>query len=912
MALLRYAAADVLRSRRRTLTAILGVLLAVTFIAGTFIAIDSSTRATLDGILANYPTDIQFQASFGNATQVREAVEAIPGIARVSMSRTAQFNEIESTSAGGRVGVYAQVVGVEPDRLPSFLDGLTMTAGSLSLPRGTAALSEDLARQANVTQGGTATFAYRSYNITGNETITRLNVTVGGLFRPPSSFGSPIGGPFYGSGTALVGIEDVSWYEQQLGVLYGGNFLAGEIRIVRDRLLDPYDLAASQRNLARLDRQIDGVLVPFQGRVTIDYVGTAIANFATVITVQRIIYLALSTPVLLLGVYLGAIGVDLGHAERRRELAVLKTRGATPRQLVGLLLVEASLGGAIAAIVGLVAGVGLSRLLLTFVSPFSTPTAPRYEVVVLTPSTVVIVTILSVIFMAITSIRSARRTARIPIVETLRYYAPGEARIQYRPWVDILLITLAVVTYGMVLYARTNPQDFFTFLIGALFFIVLPFTPIFLIVGTTRLLTRATGRVYEWTARVCKPFAKNLYYVISRNLRRNPRRSANVAVIIALGIAFGMFILVTFSSQLAYQERQVRASVGADVALDAPPSNATFAANLSALPEVGGVTLLRTVPGSVPYCCAGVYALDPATFFAVTNPEPWYFSGGGGAEAARQVLAIPGQVLVTEAYLRNAYLAVGDRLRLEGSVYNGMNYTGTVIVNTTIGGTVRGLPGTTYYGFGMPQTIYGSLDTMGPLLDGQPYRGYGADRFLIALRANADWRAAKADIVALGASNVQVAAEQIEQLRSNPVFRAFFGFIELEMAFMVVILTAGLGIILYAATLERDVELAAIRARGASGWQTAGLLIGEATSIMLIGLIVGTGIGILAAYLSTTFIAAGPGTAGESLVPVLFVLPPEALLLLVFAPAAMLLTSFAVTIRVARMDIARVLKLRGG
>jgi len=907
VALLRYAAADVFRSRRRTLTAVLGVLLAVTFIAGTFIAIDSSTRATLDGILANYPADIQFQAGPGNATQIREAVEAIPGIVRVATWRNAQFSEMESASSGGRT--YAQVVGIEPDRPPSFLDGITVTAGSLSLPRGTVALSEDLAKQVNVTMGGTAAFVYRSYNITGNETLTRLDVTVGGLFRNPYT-GQ---GPFYAPATALVQIRDVDWYEQQLGVVsYGGNSIGGEIRIYRDRLLDPYDLAASQRNLARLDRQIDEVLAPFQGHVTIDYVGNAISNFATTITIQRIIYLALSTPVLLLGVYLGAIGVDLGHAERRRELAVLKTRGATPRQLVGLLLVEASLGGAIAAIVGLVAGVGLSRLLLTFVSPFSTPTAPRYEVVVLTPSTVVIVTILSVTFMAITSIRSARRTARIPIVETLRYYAPGEARIQYRPWVDILLITLAVVTYGMVLYARTNPQDFFTFLIGALFFIVLPFTPIFLIVGTTRLLTRATGRVYEWTARVCKPFAKNLYYVISRNLRRNPRRSANVAVIIALGIAFGMFILVTFSSQLAYQERQVRSSVGADVALDAPPSNATFAANLSALPEVGGVTLLRTVPGSVPYCCAGVYALDPATFFAVTNPEPWYFSGGGGAEAARQVLAIPGQVLVTEAYLRNAYLAVGDRLRLEGSVYNGMNYTGTVIVNTTIGGTVRGLPGTTYYGFGMPQTIYGSLDTMGPLLDGQPYRGYGADRFLIALRANADWRAAKADIVALGASNVQVAAEQIEQLRSNPVFRAFFGFIELEMAFMVVILTAGLGVILYAATLERDVELAAIRARGASGWQTAGLLIGEATSIMLIGLIVGTGIGILAAYLSTTFIAAGPGTAGESLVPVLFVLPPEALLLLVFAPAAMLLTSFAVTIRVARMDIARVLKLRGG
>src|SRR5207247_7975662 len=210
-------------------------------------------------------------------------------------------------------------------------------------------------------------------------------------------------------------------------------------------------------------------------------------------------------------------------------------------------------------------------------------------------STIVIVTILAVIFMAITSIRSARRTARVPIVETLRYYAPGETRIQYRPWIDIVLVTLAIVTYGMVLYARANPRDFVTFLIGALFFVILPFTPIFLIVGTTRLLTRSTGRVYEWMARVCKPFARNLYYVISRNLRRNPRRSANVAVIIALGLAFGMFILVTFSSQLSYQERQVRASIGADLAVDAPPYDPTFAANLSALPEVAGTARVQHV-----------------------------------------------------------------------------------------------------------------------------------------------------------------------------------------------------------------------------------------------------------------------------------------------------------------------------
>src|SRR5437588_10740621 len=88
VALIRYAAINVVRSRRRTITAMIGVLLAVTFVSGTFIAIDSSTRATLDAFLANLPSDIDFEArASANGTQLRQAVEAIPGVARVAVIR---------------------------------------------------------------------------------------------------------------------------------------------------------------------------------------------------------------------------------------------------------------------------------------------------------------------------------------------------------------------------------------------------------------------------------------------------------------------------------------------------------------------------------------------------------------------------------------------------------------------------------------------------------------------------------------------------------------------------------------------------------------------------------------------------------------------------------------------------------
>ena len=912
VALIRYAAINVFRSRRRTITAMIGVLLAVTFVSGTFIAIDSSTRATLDAFLANLPSDIDFEArASANGTQLREAVEAVPGIARVAVTRFTGIGKLESSAASSPV--VAQVIGVEPNRLPSALGEITVIAGSFSLPRGQAALSRDLAMRLNVSTGETVSFRLSTFDPT-NQSDPRVNVTVAAVFSGVRSEGGPVSPPL-----AVVHVDDAAWYEEQLGYLYVGNGLAGEIRIDRALVLDPYDIEGSLGNVARLERQVNTALGLFGGHMTSDNVPNALSSFANALIVQRIFYLGLSAPVLLLGIYLGAIGIDLSHAERRRELAVLKTRGASRDQTLGLLLLEAALGGVIAALIGLAAGIGLSRLLLAYVSLFSTASAPQYELVVLSPVTVATVASLSVLFMAATSYRSARRTADLPIVETLRYYAPGETHIRYRPSWDALLITLAALTYVIVVYGRFQ-TDFITFLIGPLFIVLLPLAPIFLMVGSSRLLTRSSSRVYEAASRVTRPFTKNLYHVITRNLRRNPRRAANVAVIIGLGLAFGMFTLVTFSSQLAYQESQIRAEIGGDISVDAPPSDPGFAASVRALPEVEGLTLVQRlyVPPNLGY--ADVFVLDPETYLSTTNPQPWYFRDFDRA-AVQRVLTSPDcdrannqtdpavcQVLVSEGYLDSESLVIGDVLTFIMKRPNQTGNSSPITVTAGIGGTVRGLPGTSAIGPGVPLAIYGSYNTLRELVDTSRSQNIGPERYLVQLRSGEDWRAAKDKIRNLGASGIRVAEEEVEQLRSVPLFRAFFGFMELEMAFMVVILTAGLGLILYAATLEREVELASIRARGASGWQTAGLLIGEASSIMLVGLIVGAGVGILSAYLSTTL---GSGS-GESLVPLFLIVPVVSLLLLAAAPVAMLITSFLVSLRVARMDIGRVLKLRGG
>ena len=907
---LRYAAEDVLRNRRRTLAAILGVLLTVTFVAGTFIAIDSSARATLDAYLAGVPGDFSYFASSGIASEVRDAVSKVPGVTDASVYTQLPVNEVGSSAALNSVNTNIQAI--DPDHRPVSLRGVTVS-GSLALPRGSIGLSTEVARPLNVDLGDMVSLAYRTYNSTTNtEEIARLNLTVTALLTGTSYGPGPYPGPVFYGGLAVIHIRDVDWIETQLGVQYRVTGVSGEVWIVRERFVDPYNLEASQRNLVRLQRQIDLALAPFGGSSN-NNVGGALQSFQSTLVFQRIQYLFLSGPVIVLGLYLGAVGVDLGHAERRRELAIFKTRGATPRQVFALLVLEALVGGIVAGLLGLLAGIGMSRLLLGVVTP-ALSTA-RYTDLLLSPETIVTTVVLGTVFMLVSSYRSAKRTARLPPVESLRYYAPGETKIEYKPTADVILIALAVTSFAVVLWIRSGAANLLVFLLGIIFFILLPFSPIFLIIGLTRMATRSTPRVYEWASRAVRPLAKNLYHLINRNVARNPRRSSNVCLIIAVGVAFGLFTLTLFGSQQAWEEGRLRASIGADLSASANPQDSGFAANFSAIRGLAGVSQLLHL-GNVQstYNYANVWVVDPSTLFSVSRPEPWYFVEGG-ADAAAAVLGHSGQVLVTRAFADQVFLAIGDPLVISGSRFNGSTQTWetTFSLTVTIGGLVRSLPGVDPYGFSPPPALFGSPATLARFLDVSLNASLVNEaRYLGALAPGADWRAVKENVTALGGFNVRVYPEDLERLNQDPFRRAIYGFLAIEIGFAGVILTAGLALVAFAAVLERKVEFAGIVARGASGRQAAALLVGEAVSILIIGLIVGVGVGILSSWIMTQIFLVGPPGQPEPLVPFLFVLPANGALFIVAAPLAMVGAVLLVARRIAHMDVARALRVRGG
>jgi len=925
VSLLLYAASGVLRNRRRTFSSILGVLLAITFIAGTFIAIDSSTRFALDRMLADVPGDFglfAYPTSGGNGSDLRDSLAAVSGVTDVSVYRTLSVNEIRGP--GNSTASYFQVFAVDPDHVPVSMRP-TKLQGSSALAQGDVALSSELAGQLGASLGDRVEFRNVQYTYFGNTTTWTLNLTVAGIVTLPPPPSSPYGMVYYpgtAPGMGFVNLRDADWVLAQLNLTDSMRAIQGEIWIYRPRFINPYDQQATTFALTRLGRQLEETLSStgrYYGSFS-DNLSMRLASFGFTLLIQRLQFLLLSFPVILLGLYLGAVGVDLGHAERRRELGVMKTRGASRRQVGFLLVLESFLGGLLATVLGIAAGVGLSRLLMGVVTPYAAGAAPDYGEVLLSPETVVTVAILSVLFMGIASYRSAKRTASLPIVETLRYYAPGETRVEYSPTTDVILVGYGIAAYLVTWWGRGMQGNFVLFMLAFVFLVSLPLVPILLIVGSTRLLTRSTGRIYEWTSRASRPFAKDLEYVVSRNLSRNPRRSSNIAIIVALGLAFGIFTVAYLGSQQAFLQRQAWATVGGDLSVGGAYSwngteDPTFAANLSRVPGVAEISRIQQVNANTPYTGASVVALDPATYFSVARPESFYFLNPG-MDPARNALGTRGTVLITQQYQVSAALQIGDRLTLTSSLYtNGTPASASV----TIGGIVRFLPGSTPSSYGYYQgssMLYGSFETLHDLIaaaSSQPgVFVYGGSRYLVSLQPGTDWQTAKQTIAGLGATDVVAYQEILNSTANNPFMTSFLGFIRMEVAFIVVILTAGLGLIIYAASLERDVEFAGIIARGSSGWQTAGLLVGEAFSIMIIGVVIGFAVGIATGYLFASFSAPMTITGVEPVIPMFFEFPLEGVLLLVLAPAAMLGTALLVSWRIAKMNVSQVLKMRGG
>ncbi|MFJ3223595.1 ABC transporter permease [Streptomyces sp. NPDC086783] len=332
------------------------------------------------------------------------------------------------------------------------------------------------------------------------------------------------------------------------------------------------------RVAARIERALTGESVSVyagddRGRAEFTDLAVGAANVVELAT-------GIGGNVLLVAVFVLCATTSLAIRHRRRELALLRAVGTTPRQLHRMIAAESATAGLVAGVLGCPLGVGVVHWLSSqfagrgIVPPDFRPVVGPLPFLAAVAATVA--TAVTAGFVA------SRRAARIRPTEALGEAAVEPARLgRGRTVTGGALLVLAVAVFGLGLGYRA---DFLT-LVGLANSLVLLLAVTVAVLGplltrtAVRLLAPALNRtgVAGWLA--------------AANSRSAASRTAAAVTPLVLAVSFAATVVFTQTTQLDEAAEQVRSGTVADRVLTAPAGVSTqLAGEAAELPGVKAAT----------------------------------------------------------------------------------------------------------------------------------------------------------------------------------------------------------------------------------------------------------------------------------------------------------------------------------
>jgi putative ABC transport system permease protein len=285
--------------------------------------------------------------------------------------------------------------------------------------------------------------------------------------------------------------------------------------------------------------QIQGILPPgTQVKTGSDQAQADAAETNEFITFLQGFLLAFGGIALFVGAFVIANSLSITIAQRTRELATLRTLGASRRQVLRSILVEALVLGVVASVIGLFLGLLLAKGLFRLFDAVGF-TLPNTGLVFL-GRTVVVALVAGILVTVLASLRPAIRATRVPPIAAVREGAelpPGRfARFRGVGAALTAVAGFAALLYGLFGSGLDTTQILVWMGLGALL--------VFLGVALfSAHLVRPLAHVVGWPA---ARFAGAPGSLASDNARRNTQRTGSTAAALMIGLA-----LVTLVATLA-------------------------------------------------------------------------------------------------------------------------------------------------------------------------------------------------------------------------------------------------------------------------------------------------------------------------------------------------------------------------
>ncbi len=710
------------------------------------------------------------------------------------------------------------------------------------------------------------------------------------------------------------------------------------IKIERSKVIDPFSSDSTTLAMRKLTTRINSIAVVEHGILVQSQIVEPLDSYYEWFEGYRLEMLAYSLPVVAVGFYLGLVGIDLSLGQKRMVFGIIKSRGANEKQIFLSLLLEALILGVIAGLVGLVLGVFVSRIFLNII-PGSRDIAAGSDFFSLNISlgSILIAMFFAVALMFFAALKPAKRISQIPVIESMHHHFETAEERHYRPTLDIALIFFAVMAYIIVAelnFSELDPARYgviVTMLLVFLYIISiiwLPFSPIILMFSLTRLLTRGTDKVYMFFSRAVKPFAGELWYVIHKNMSRNPKRVSMVSIIIALALGFGIFMTAMIGTTMHGKELEERAKIGSDLHVATYKENQSFENDLADIPGVEGVVPVYGIYGKVlggeEFIERSIILFSASDYLDHVDFDDYYFVKGSSKNALKSV-AEGNAVIIGESIANTYSLDVGNPVRIQElhlkgpwSPSNNIELKSSTLI---VAGVVRALPGLEisefgdhYWGGGIYMD-FNALNTSISDVD----EGW---RFLVDVKKDynskeveeAIWSNFSTELGTEGVIEIKNLQTTLDNLRNDIPSNSVLYIMIINIGFMIIIITIGLGLILFISIRERRNEFATMMARGAESKHISVLIVGEALSITLVGATVGVFAGLFTAYTFNKMISSGAlfGTGQDMMSGRPLIIPWYGILIIALALLALIITSIIAAQWAKRIKLHQALRIRGG
>lgn len=860
-----YAWKLVTRNLRRSGTYLFGLALAVGLFAGILFFVDVTTRQMTATALAPVQIDLVAHATSPDVSMadVIQNFSSQKGITAVEPVTTADF--LSAVKLGGtQSSPSGRMFAISPSYFQTF-DILRLSEGSLN-PNGVL-ISEAMAIAQNLKVGDQVQFTFAGID-------QAVSLPVSGIVNMDSA------DALFATATenenaivADVVFVDINWFrtnlQSKLSALVAnpptslpvGAILLDQqahIKIARSLLQsDPTKAAFQTDSLRRqLERQFPGQIK------SVDNLAGAFKTAKSDVLSAKILFIFLGLPGVALAAYMAKFAAELFADAQRREISLLRTRGATPKQIISILITTSlflAIGG---AVLGLV--FGLLILLVSAgvqetasINPFSV----NFDWSMFASSTgIALIAGLVLTFLA----------AFLPTFSTLQSEITQERRnirrtelspFWKRAYLDVNLLVAAVVILAITeLNGGFKPTGNEGAAISLTFYIFL--SPFFAWIGLTLLTLRLIeSGLTKATCPLSSLFRKlfgEMGEIAGKSITRRSTRISAATTVIALTLSFGISLALfqqTYTHEKQFDSQYI---IGSDIrftpALNTPQTS-SFASQLQ-IPGVAGVSGVARDPQALVGSEKNtVYGIDVASFRQIAYlPDSFFVDGTspktlaamrnrttnyapGSAQQVLDALAkTPNGVIISVEQAEKYNIQVGDSVLLR--LYNRTTKKYTDVQALTAG-LFTYFPTSSQDSDFILNRDFMTKSSGNPAMDYFLIKTDGTAKTIANVSASLSAKYKNVMPVRIQSTETVVKVDQSSLTSMN-----LGGLGAMERFFTLLVVSVGLAIFLLAMINERQREFGAMRALGANLKQLRRFIFTEALTIGVLSLVIGSLIGI--------------------------------------------------------------------